>query len=177
MAEANEQNPNLNETEGKDGGEDVAGLKSALQAERDARKAAEKSAKDLKTRLESIESSGKTESEKIAARLKALEDDNAAKSQAIRERDARDAVRSEARKLGASDASLDAIYRMVKGDVAFDDDGKPNNLKDILDDAKQIAPQLFRATNRPGDGGHGNRTTKPAEGMNELIRRAAGVST
>ena len=47
----NDQTDNSGKDEGK-GADDVTGLKSALQAERDARKAADKTAKDLARELE-----------------------------------------------------------------------------------------------------------------------------
>lgn len=176
MSESNETENNEPQGDQHES-ESLDGLKGALAKEREARKAAEKQSKDLERRLAAIENSGKSESEKLAARLKELEDANAEKERAIRERDARDAIRQAARKAGAAPDAVDAVYRMLKGDIEYDDDGQPANVDALLKDAKQIAPQLFRASNGRADGGAGNRQTKPNETMNDLLRRAAGVPT
>lgn len=177
MSDANDENQNDQQQDQQQ--DDVSGLKSALEKEREARKTAEKASKDLEKRLAAIENSGKSESEKIAARLKELEDANAAKDKAIRERDARDAVRAAARSAGAPADAIDAVYRMVKGDLEYGDDGTVTNLADLLKDAKTIAPQLFRAAS--ANGGAGNR--QKAEGLtgnqriNAGIRQIAGYPT
>lgn len=167
-------NTNQTDDAGKDQStDDVAGLKSALQAERDARKAADKTAKDLARELETIRNSGKSEAEKLAARLEALEKDNATKSAAIRERDAKDATRDAAKKAGAPDGDL--IYRVIRADIEYADDGTPSNLKTLIDDLKQLSPNLFKAESKRIDGGAGNGSKpKVSESMNSFIRAAAG---
>lgn len=170
-ANTNDQTDNSGKDEGK-GADDVTGLKSALQAERDARKAADKTAKDLARELETIKNSGKSESEKLAARLEALEKDNQAKGAAIRERDAKDATRDAAKKAGAPDGDL--IYRVLKGDIEYDDDGKPTNLKDLIADLKQTTPHLFKPATTRVDGGAGNGSKPGKDDMNSMIRAAAG---
>ncbi len=170
MAEPNDDpnpNPEDNTTE------DVAGLKSALQAEREARRTEEKTRKDLEKRLKAIEDSGKTEAEKIAARLKELEDDNAAKSRAIQERDAKDAVREAARKAGAPDADL--VYRVIRADLEYDE-GRAVNVKDLIDDLKATTPHLFKAPAGKADGGSGTSGKPKHDDMNARIRQAAGVT-
>lgn len=167
----NDQTDNSGKDEGK-GADDVTGLKSALQAERDARKAADKTAKDLARELETIKNSGKSESEKLAARLEALEKDNQAKGAAIRERDAKDATRDAAKKAGAPDGDL--IYRVLKGDIEYDDDGKPTNLKDLIADLKQTTPHLFKPATTRVDGGAGNGSKPGKDDMNAWIRQQAG---
>ncbi len=154
------------------GTEDVAGLKSALEKERDARRTADKTAKDLAKELETIRNSGKSESEKLAARLEVLEKDNQAKGAAIRERDAKDATRDAAKKAGAPDGDL--IYRVLKGDIEYDDDGKPTNLKDLIADLKQTTPHLFKPATTRVDGGAGNGSKPGKDDMNTAIRLAAG---
>jgi len=156
--------------------DETSGLKSALEKEREARKTAERERKDLEKRLAALEGAGKTDAEKVAD----LERRIAEKDNAIRERDARDAIRAAARKAGASPDAVDAVYRMVRGDIAYDDDGAPKNVDDLLKDAKQIAPQLFRASPR-ADGGAGNGS-KPGgqsfnQQMNAAIRQKAGFAT
>lgn len=154
--------------------DDLAGLKTALANEREARKAADKTAKDLQKRLTDIENSGKSESEKLAARLEALEKDNQAKGKAIQERDARDAVKDAAKKAGAPDPDL--IFRVLKSDLEYDDDGSVSNLKPLIDDLKQTTPHLFKAPASKVDGGSGNSGNAKEAGMNAWIRREAGVT-
>ena len=171
MSDANDQNDNQQD-DGK-GADDVAGLKSALQSERDARKASDKAAKDLARELETIKNSGKSDAEKLAARIEALEKDNLAKSATIRERDAKDAARTAAKTAGAPDGDL--IYRVIKSDIEFDDNGKPTNLSALIDDLKQLSPNLFKVEPKRIDGGAGNGTKpKTSDSMNSFIRQAAG---
>lgn len=138
-----------------------------------ARKDSEKRARDLERDLEAIKNSGKSESEKLAARLEALEKDNKAKGDAIRERDAKDAARTAAKTAGAPDGDL--IYRVIKSDIEFDDDGKPTNLKTLIDDLKQLSPNLFKVEAKRINGGDGNgQKPKVSESMNSFIRASAG---
>lgn len=174
MSESNEndQNDDQNQNDGK-GAEDVAGLKTALNSERDARKAADKLAKDLQKRLTDIENSGKSESDKLAARLEALEKDYQAKTKALAERDARDAVKDAAKKAGAPDTDL--VYRVLKSDLDYDEDGEVTNLKDLIDDLKQTTPHLFKAKAGAADAGNGTRqSANGGATMTQLIRQAAG---
>lgn len=160
--------------EGKEGeSENVEGLKSALEKEREARKTAEKTAKDLDKRLKDIETSGKSESEKLAARLEALEKDNLDKGAKLRARDAEDATRKAAKTAGAPDT--DIVFRVIKSDIEYDSDGEPTNIKALIDDLKTTTPHLFKPAATRVDGGAGNGA-KPNKGdeMNALIRRSAG---
>lgn len=176
MPEPNENpNPEGNENTAPTA-EDVARLTEALRKERDARSGAEKQAKDLASKLASIESSGKSESEKLAARLEALEKDNAVKSRAIQERDAKDAAIALAG--GSKNDSAGVVWMAIKSDVEYDDAGQPTNLRTLIDTMKRDAPQLFRPVTGKGDGGAGN-TSKPdsSTNMNNWIRQTAGVET
>lgn len=57
-----------------------------------------------------------------------------------------------ATKAGAIDAG--AIARLIPGDaVEFDDDGKPENIAELIADAKKSYPALFRAAAGGGNGG------------------------
>ena len=61
----------------------------------------------------------------------------------IQERDNRDLVLSEGKKLGVNNPDL--LYKAVKGDLEFDDKGNVTNLTAILESAKTDFPQLFTA--------------------------------
>lgn len=140
--------------------EDVAGLKSALEKEREARRGAERTAKALEGRLKTIEDSGKSEAEKTKQRLDELERANADKDKAIRERDAKDASRDAARKAGSPDPDL--VYRVIRTDLEYDADGKATNVKTLIDDLKATSPHLFRAPGGKADAGAG-KSGQPTE--------------
>lgn len=76
----------------------------------------------------------------------------------IQERDNRDAVKSEAKKLGVNNPDL--LYKAVKSDLEFDDKGNISNLAQILESAKTDFPQLFTSDaptpKGSADGGAGN---------------------
>ncbi len=115
---------------------------------------------------------GDYEYDLLVKELEALEKDNQAKGAAIRERDAKDATRDAAKKAGAPDGDL--IYRVLKGDIEYDDDGKPTNLKALIDDLKQTTPHLFKPATTRVDGGAGNGSKPGKDDMNSMIRAAAG---
>lgn len=154
--------------------DDAAGLKSALDREREARRTAERERKELEKRLAALEGAGKTDAEKLAALEQRLQE----REQAIRERDARDAVRQAARAAGAAGDAVDAIYRMVRADVEYDEDGNVRNLDTLLKDAKAIAPQLFRVGRADGGSGNGSKPggDTPNQVINRRIREAAGYA-
>lgn len=96
------------------------------------------------------------EIDQLRKQLERLESEKNDLASKTREADGREAVRGVAKKLGASEDTLNAIYRMVKNDIEFDDAGDPNNVNALLTEAKQIAPQLFRPSVGKGDGGAGS---------------------
>ncbi len=83
----------------------------------------------------------------------------------IRTRDARDAIVTEAAKLGVTNPNM--LYKLVGSDIEFDAKGAVTNLKELLDNAKAEYPELF-ATKKPhgsadggaGSGGGGRTLTK-----------------
>lgn len=96
------------------------------------------------------------EIERLRKQLERLESEKNELAAKTREADGREAVRTVAKRLGATEDSLNAVYRMVKSDIEFDDEGKPKGIDALLAEAKQIAPQLFKPTVGKGDGGAGN---------------------
>lgn len=111
--------------------------------------------KDAQTAAEKQKEAELPEIEQLRKRLEAAERDRDSLRAVKRDGESREAVRSAAKRLGATDDSVNAIYRMVKTDIEFDDEGKATNLADILAEAKQIAPQLFKPIVGKGDGGAG----------------------
>lgn len=78
------------------------------------------------------------------------------------------AVRDAASAAGA--ISPKAVYAMIRDDVEFDDNGEPTNIADLIAQAQQDEPQLFRASGGSGDGGRGGNGHQPAD-INAFLRQ------
>lgn len=129
-------------------------------------------------------SKGKQAAADEAAAAKAKEDGDFKKllEQAERERDeARTQARVTAARADAIDAASSAgsskpatVWKLIKDDVEFDDDGKATNIADLIKTAKSESPELFgevKKESRKGDGGNRGSATSGGD-MNEAIRRA-----
>lgn len=97
----------------------------------------------------------------------------------LRQIEARESVieyLSDARhKLNVKPDNHRAIVKLVMPDLEYDDEGKPSNIKDAIENAKSLAPALF--ANNPGSveaGAGRNGQTIGGNDMNSLIRRSAG---
>ncbi len=134
--------------------------KSYSKAELDA--ALKKAQKDWDKQVKDAEAKAKlSEEERTKAEMAELRNQ-------IRERDARDAVRTEAARLNVKNPQM--VYRLVKDELEFSDDGKVSNLKDVIDSAKLEFPEIF--DNKPTetiDGGrkdNGNATPEDQTAAN-----------
>lgn len=104
-----------------------------------------------------------------------LKTEKAELEQKLRSRDAGDAIEEAARK--ANSANPKAVVRLAQAiGLEFDKDGKLVNLKDLITEAKEIAPELFPARPGPANGADGNSGKESSVGhsMNDVIRQAAG---
>lgn len=63
----------------------------------------------------------------------------------------------------------DLIASMLDSRVTLDDDGKPNNLQDLLKDLRQSDPYLFKRADNNGGEGTGQES-QPTGNMNDVIR-------
>lgn len=61
------------------------------------------------------------------------------------------------------------VFKLIKDDLKFDDEGNVTNFKDALAAAKAEAPEFFRGTSSSIDAGNGSRQFATAD-MNTLIR-------
>lgn len=165
-------------------GEDVSGLKSALKAERDANKPLQALAKKrgitvqaLVKELSEAADAGKSEFERLTGERDTLKATADTYRDKYRKATAAESIRSEALTMGADPRRVDRIVRMVKADVAFDDDDDtPSNIKALLTDLKKSDSDLFTAIVGKGDGGAGNNG-KPTEGnATAVLRKALGRS-
>ncbi len=109
-----------------------------------------------------------SEQQRAEQRVKELE----AETRTLR---AKDVVAVAAAKLGVKNAN--AVFKLVKDSLEYDDKGAVTNLKEALAEAKEIAPEFFGKTISTGsaDGGSGNNGTREGGiSMNDFIRRSAG---
>lgn len=121
--------------DGKKAGEGKAADagKTYTQAEIDRLLAKQK--KDFEKQQKEAEERAKlSEEERLTAEMADLR-------KQIAVRDARDAVKAEAAKLGV--ANPDLVYKLVAGELEYGDDGKVTNLADVLASAKAEFPDAF----------------------------------
>lgn len=154
--------------------------KEVIRKEREARAVAEKSRKDaekqlrdVSKRLKDLEDAGKSETQKVIDERDALKEKVAALATKAREANGREAVRTQALKMGADPKRLDVIWKIVRSDVAYDDEDEPNNANDVLAALKADHPEEFKPVVGKGDGGAGNNG-KPKDDPNAALRRALG---
>lgn len=161
-----------------EGGEDVEGLKRALKAERDARKAHEKDLNELRAWKQQQEEAGRSEAEKSAARLSQLEADNnrlkGLERQISLEREVGRLNRNGDNRLGIVDEDA-AIRLLDPEEIEYDAAGKPTNLLPLLKELIKERPYLA-APKRPGsaDGGAGNGQQSGGMSLDDRIRTMAG---
>ena len=160
---------------GKDGDGDTEGLRTALQKARTEKKTADRELKKALKRIDALENAGKPETEQLKNKADTAE----------RERDdALTKLQDKAGRVGILEAAVkagspkpDLVYRLVKDDIDFNDEFEVTNAKELIRQAKEDAPELFKASKGKGNGGNqdeGGRSNSGG-GMNAFIRRAAGI--
>ena len=71
----------------------------------------------------------------------------------------------------ANARSPKTLFRAYRSDIAYDDDGAPTNIAELVARLQNDEPDLFRVAS--GDGGKGGGTGNTTD-FNAMIRRAAG---
>ena len=137
-------------------------------------RALRKEAAGYRKRVEDYEAQNQTESDKREAALKAAEDRATTLESRLRDMSARSAVTDAATKANAKHPTL--IYRAVKDDLDFDDEGNVTNIDAVLKELKAEAPDLFPAANGSGDGGKGAPASNVGN-VNDLFREMARTAT
>jgi hypothetical protein len=150
------------------------GLK-ALEAEREARAAAQRELKEVKAQLKQLHDKDLPEAERSARELAELKAANESLVKEIAQHRTREAVFTSAAKLGFADPT-DA-FRLV--DIELDADGKPRGVEAALTALLAAKPYLKSSSTRVATGGSadaGNNagTATGADDMNSQIRRMAG---
>jgi hypothetical protein len=156
--------------------DDTSGLRSALDKERDARKVADKELKAAQKRLADLEDRDKSELEKVTGERDRLIKDLEAREARLRTLTASEKVHAAATHANAIEPA--AVFKLVRDDLTFDDDGQPTNVAEVVADAKKQYPAMFQAASGSGDGGRGNNGKTNVDGpatINQLLRQATGV--
>lgn len=119
---------------------------------------------DKRRAIEGERDALKAEKGTLETRLSTLERD-------LRTTRAENAVLAAATKLGAGKPEL--VWRQVKDDLDYDDEGKPKDVDSVVTKAKQAYPELFGVRAASGaDGGKGGDTGDTLD-MNAFIRQGA----
>lgn len=136
---------------GDPGPQDADRLKAALDAERKARRDAERDVAAQKKRLDQLEEAEKkrreaemSEAEKARADADAAANRAAQAEQRLRAAETRYAVFAESTKLNLHDPEV--AYTLIAGRVEFDDQGSPANIPTLLKDLVKEKPYLVRGT-------------------------------
>ena len=133
------------------GTDDYAELKAAIKNERDARKAAEKSAADFQARIDALESKDKSDVERLTAERDKLKTDLDSREARLRELAITTALTSAATKSGARYPEL--IVDRLRSQAEIDDDLTVTNAESLVTTAKREYPDLFRVVDGGADGG------------------------
>ena len=156
--------------------EDVAGLRSALKKERDAAKSATRELTKLQERLAEIENKDKSDAERLQAERDRLAQQLQERETRLREVTARGVVTEAAGKLNGRAPGL--IFKAIKDDLEYDDDGNPTNVDTLLAQLKKDEPELFPAVRGKADGGAGDDRSapEPKAGLERLSSAYAQTS-
>jgi hypothetical protein len=106
-----------------------------------------------------------SESEKLKA-------DNERLQKELNERNAFDDFDSFFGKKGVKNTR--GLFRAMKGELSFDDKGKLENLKDLLEDAKADFPEFFESVKGDADGKKGKDGDGKTVSFSDRIRRGFG---
>jgi hypothetical protein len=134
---------------------------------------ARREAADNRTKLQKIEDRDKTDLQKAIDRATELEKLHGETVTQLQHERAERLVVTAAGKANA--VRPDAVYRLIRDDLEFDEDGKAKNIDAAITSARKEYPELFRASAGSGDGGKNGDTPKDKnEAMNQFIRQQAG---
>lgn len=148
--------------------EDVSALKSALDKERSARKERDRELKALAGKLADLENAGKSDLEKLQAERDAWKQQAESMKAVARDASSRDVIVAAAAKAGAPNPEL--VYRLVKADLVWDDDGDLTNAVEVVTSAKSQFPELFKVSPAKADTAAGMGSGPQMDG--DWLRRA-----
>lgn len=119
------------------------GGKAALDAERRARREAEKQLKELAAKLDTYEQAGKTELEKAIARAEAAEKQRDTYSAELNSRNRKDTLTTAARDAHAVNPSL--VADIIAARVTWNEDGTADGITDAIKQLSETDSYLFTA--------------------------------
>lgn len=134
-----------------------------LRAEVKDAKAQAKRVDELEKKLQEREDADKTEEQRRAERLAALETEQAESTRKLRDLRLQLAVHERAAELEIADPAL-AVAALDRAKVAFDDDGDPTNLDEILKATLDRHPALKASGTGGSSGGGGVRKSGGTDG-------------
>lgn len=71
----------------------------------------------------------------------------------------------------------DAIFKLIKDDLTYDEQGKAINIQAVIKATKAQYPALFsKSSPNPGNANAGAQGKSPGPTMNQIIRSAAGLN-
>lgn len=135
-----------------------------------------KEAATHRTKAQQLEDAGKTELQKAMDRAAELEKRASDTATELQRERAEKTIRDAAASAGARADRLASVYRLIRDDVKYDDDGRPDNVDALIAQAQKDAPEFFARVTGSGDGGKGSGDTgrDPNAGVNAAIRSLAG---
>lgn len=152
--------------------------KRALDAEREARKAAEKRVADLDKKVKGYEAEKLTEQERLTKQASDAETAKVAAETELKRVRADRHIERAAAKAGFIDPE-DAVLGLDRSKLKLEEDGTPekDSLEKHLKGLAESKPHLVRGSNGRGswDGGQRGKTTPPGTDMNQFIREKAGL--
>lgn len=135
---------------GDPGPADTDRLKAALEAERKARRDAERDLSERKKRLDQLEEADRkrreaemSEAEKARAEADAAVSRASQAEQRVREAELRYVVFAEATKLNLHDPEV--AYTLIAARAEYDDQGRPTNIPSLLKELAKEKPYLVRS--------------------------------
>ena len=149
--------------------------KAALDAERKARRQADKDLKAALAKIQAFEDANKSETEKLTERLTQAEQQAAEAQARYQEVVTKQAIYDAANTAGSTDP--ETVYLYLRQDVEVGDDGTVNGIDAALKALQSSKPHLFRQTHE-GFRDAANRGTPPALNSDDLtnaIARAVGA--
>ena len=124
--------------------------------------------KDAEARVSEFETANQTDDEKRTRELTALQERADRAEQALRKANGRTAVHAKA----GNAVSAEALYRYVKDDIEYGDDGEPTNIDDLVTSARESEPSLFH---RGSADGAPQGAPKPTD-LNAAFRQLRDIS-
>lgn len=141
----------------------------------EARREAAKYRTDLRTaqgEVEKFRQATMTDEQRRQAEADALRKENEALKEQARTAGLQAAVTTEATALRFHSPRA-ALAMLDRSEIEYGDDGKPTNLRALLEKVAQDEPYLVKRQG-PGGGGEGRERQGSARGMNDLIRERMG---